>query len=131
MEKVKKFNEYFNADTDITGKPLLPTESFPLRYKVGVIDNVIEKNGNNDMDYVFENKNGSILNIQFDTDGNRHEMTYSTSDDFLKKINHPALKNYRDFYNQVFHINLDPPFNKQLDGFFNFVGVADGNNINN
>lgn len=106
MGKVKKFNEYFNADVD---------------YKVGVIDNVIEKNGNNDVDYVFENKDGSIINIQFDTYGKRHDMKYSTTDDFVKK-NHPDLKDYRYFYDQVFNI----PFNKQLNDFFDFVGLADG-----
>jgi hypothetical protein len=66
------------------------------------------------MDYVFENKDGSVINIQFDDNGKKYVKNYKSADDFLKTLD-SRLENYKDFYNEV-------------TGFkeFEFIGYADG-----
>lgn len=79
-----------------------------------VIYSVLKEYGTNDIDYVFENEDGSVINIQYNDKGDKFEKLYKTNADFLKTCD-VRLTNIKDFYNKI-------------DGYsgFKFIGFADG-----
>ena len=77
------------------------------------MENILKKYGTEDIDYVIENKDGSIVNIQFNENGKKYKKEFKSSDDFLKTIDN-RLTDYKDFYNKI------------ESNEYNFIGYADG-----
>ena len=71
-----------------------------------------------DVDLVFEAKDGTVTNIQFNEEGAKYEKTFASASDFLATLD-DRLTNYKDFYNSV---------GSDVEGF-SFIGYADGHSI--
>jgi len=71
-----------------------------------------------DCDYVFENSDGSITNIQYNENGDMVQHEYSNGEKFTIWMGMRDLKPnsyYREFYNEI-----------NSNSKFNFIGEADG-----
>ena len=69
--------------------------------------------------YVFENSDGSITNIQYNENGDMVQHEYSNGEKFTIWMGMRDLKPnsyYREFYNEIYFVNPK----------FNFIGEADG-----
>ena len=80
-----------------------------------VMSEIVDYYGYIEIDYIFEDSDGGITNIQFNEDSKQIVKEYKNEADFLETLD-PELKSIKDFYNEI----------EFVDSNFKFIGYADG-----